>query len=89
MTGAVLFDGYDVTPGLGSDRLTLPADGLTAAACHYYTTDPTKVTAQWTVNGLAYSEALVNGVSEIEVTAAVAGSLVVTCNGESITLTGE
>lgn len=87
--GVVVEDVYEVVPGLGSDRPSIPPDGVTAATLNYYTTDPAATTANWSVNGVAHSEPLVNGVSEIEVTAVVAGSIVVTCNNESLTLTAE
>lgn len=83
----VLRDEVRSLPGLGTDREEIPADGVTVALCHYKAPDGSAETqADWTVNGQAYSEALVNGESDIEVTASVAGTVEVTCNGHTLQL---
>jgi hypothetical protein len=86
VAGTLLSDTYDVMPGLGSDRATMPADGLTPATLHYLTTDATQLTANWTINGVAHAEPLVNGMNEIQVTALMAGTIAVTCNGQSLSI---
>jgi hypothetical protein len=84
--GTLLSDTYDVGPGLGSDRVTIPADGLTPATFNYCTPDATQLTANWTVNGVAHAEPLVAGANEIQITAVMAGTIAVTCNGLSLSI---
>ncbi len=76
-----------ISAGLSASRTTLPPDGTTPALLHYAGNEQTAV---WRVNGLEASEptTLQDGlrVSEIEVTAAQAGSIEVECNGSVITL---
>lgn len=76
----------ELHPGLGADRTTVPPDGTTVVTCHYLAYDLNETTASWTVNGQAYSEPLVSGESSIEITATVAGTLEVSCNGDTITI---
>lgn len=76
-----------ISAGLGSDRQTIPPDGVTFALCHWAGTETSAV---WVVNGVTTTEptTLVDGlrVSEIEVVSSTAGTITVECNGSSITL---
>jgi hypothetical protein len=78
-----------ISAGLSADRNTIPADGLTAALCHWAGYEDIAV---WDINGLPGVELTtldpVTGlkISETEVTSLVAGTITVVCNGSSITL---
>jgi hypothetical protein len=76
-----------VSPGLSSDRYTIPPDGTTFALCHWAGNETSAV---WSVNGLTSTQptTLVDGlrVSEIEVVANAVGTVEVVCNGSTISL---
>jgi phage baseplate assembly protein gpV len=75
--------------GLNSDRTTVPADGTTAAVCHYAGSEASAV---WNVNGSEVTEATVQDaasglrVSELEVVLSSPGTITVSCNGFTLTL---
>jgi hypothetical protein len=81
--------GAIISAGLGADRYTIPADGLTPALCHWAGYEDIAV---WDINGVPGVEAAtldpVTGlkVSETEVTSLVSGTITVVCNGSTITL---
>lgn len=92
-TGTVSRAAWDAEPGLGvigghEGRTVRVGDVLT-----FHHAQPKSGTASWTVNGATDSAPLVEDAAsglwcdEIEVQATVAGPLVVTCNGETLTLT--
>lgn len=74
-------------PGLGTDRGSIPADGLTPATLHWAGAQPSAI---WRVNGLETVEVTVLEAglrtSELEVVSLTPGTLEVSCNGETIQL---
>lgn len=86
----LLSDEWRVSPGLGADRVTIPADGATPATLHYASEAPGP--HAWTVNGALHSEPAVQDAatglycSEIEVTRAAPDLIEVSIGGESLTI---
>lgn len=81
-----------LSPGVGADRDTVPADGSAGALCHYYTEDPAETVAEWRVTGAGLaseSRPIVGGESTLTVLANAAGVVVVTCNGHTLKLSAE
>lgn len=85
----VVEEGVRVERGLSADPKEIAADGATAALCHY-AQETEQAEVFWDVNGDTLTEDLTQDpdlglwTSEIEVTATVAGRVVVTVEGESV-----
>jgi hypothetical protein len=77
-----------VSPGLGVDRETIPADGTTPATFHYQRKNGVQTTVVVTVNGAVQSPLTLDGTGavEFEVTALTPGPVEVSANGDSITI---
>lgn len=75
-----------VSPGLGCDRQTIPADSSTPATFHYQRRNA-ETSVLVTVNGAPQTLQLdASGAVEFEVTASVPGPVDVSANGDTLTI---